>query len=122
MRMSMVARMPRSLGLAGSKHQESDQNAGPCARKNSQTTSGRVAGGTAFPAVQDFHPHPQFPRRLRAIMDIQQSSADRLGKSPLFVYNLETGYGYSLWYRSVGFASGRSKAGLLLAKTFGGTP
>ena len=121
MGMGMVSRMPRSLGLAGGKHQKGDQNAGPCARKNSQTTSGRVAGRTAFPAVQDFHSHPQFPRRLRAIMDTQQSSADRLGKSRLFVYNLETRYGYSLWYRNVGFASVRSKAGLLLPKTFGGT-
>jgi len=39
-------------------------------------------------------------------MDIQQSSADRLGKSRLPVYDLQ-----------VGFASGRSKACLLLAKT-----
>lgn len=117
MRMGMVARMPRSLGLAGGKHQKSDQNAGPSAGKNSQTTSGGVAGCTAFPAVQDFHSYPQFPRRLRAIMDIQQSSADRLGKSRLPVYDLETEYGYSLWYRRVGFASGRSKACLLLAKT-----
>ena len=39
-------------------------------------------------------------------MDIQQSSADRLGKSRLFVYNLETGYGYSLWVSQRGFRLG----------------
>jgi hypothetical protein len=49
-------------------------------------------------------------------MDIQQSSADRLGKSLLPVYDLETGYGY--W--RVGFASGRSKACLVFALVFVG--
>ena len=91
MRMGMVARMPRGLGLAGGEHQKGDQNAGPSADKNSQNTSGSVVGRTALPALQDFHSHPQFPRRLQAIMDTRQSSADRLGKNCISVYDLETG-------------------------------
>src|SRR5262249_13195093 len=66
MRVRMIMQPPCGLCLARDEHQESSNDTGAAAGKNSRRTSGIVAGRTAPLAGKESHfTIPQFPHRLR---------------------------------------------------------
>jgi len=91
--MSMVARVPGCLGLAGSEHHESSNGAGAAAGKNSRQTSGYDTGRITPIARKGSHSTtPHSPVDCKASPIPAQSSSDTLGKNYTAVHDSSGGW------------------------------